>query len=327
MENVRFYFAPLEGVTDSIFRRAHHDLFPGLDKYYIPFISPTQHLTMTSREQRAVAPEENAGIPAVPQVLTRRAAHFVHMARLLADVGYAEVNLNLGCPSGTVTAKGKGAGMLRAPDDLRPFLDEVFADPPVAISIKTRIGYDSPEEWPDLLSNFRQYPIAELIVHPRTRQEFYKGRPHREIMATLPEAGLPYAYNGDLNTAAACRAFLEEYPDTPALMLGRGLITDPALVREFRGGAPLTLGELRAFHDRLFADYSRQWHASAVLGHMREIADYFLCCFEDPKRVRKALRKARTLDDYAAAMERLFAEHAMREQPEFYFPFDRETDQ
>ena len=322
MEHVRVYFAPLEGVTDAIYRRVHRALFPGLEKYYIPFISPTQHLTMTSREQRAVSPAENAGVPAVPQVLTKNPEHFVHMAGLLADAGFGEVNLNLGCPSGTVTAKGKGAGMLRDPDALRAFLDHVYARATVPVSIKTRIGYESPEEWPRLLEIFRQYPVHELIVHPRTRNELYKGRPHREICRTLAGAGLPYAYNGDLNTARECRAFLAEYPDVSAVMLGRGLVTNPALVREFRGGPALTRAELQAYHDRLFAAYAAQWPASAVLGHMREISDYILCCFEQPGRVRKALRKARTLDAYAEAMAGLFAERPMRAEPEFYFPFE-----
>lgn len=322
MDSVRVYFAPLEGVTDPIYRRIHHRLFPGLDKYYIPFISPTQHLTMTSREQRAVSPEENAGVPAVPQILTKRAEHFVHMARLLGDAGYSEVNLNLGCPSGTVTAKGKGAGMLRDPDGLKAFLDVVYAESPVSVSIKTRIGYDSVDEWPELLDIFRQYPIHELIVHPRTRQELYKGRPHREILATLPGTGLAWAYNGDLNTAAQCRALLGEYPGVSAIMLGRGLVTNPALVRELRGGAPLSLEELREYHDSLYAAYTAEWPPSAVLGHMREIMDYICCCFEDPKRIRKALRKARSLADYEGAARRLFDECALREEPEFYFPYD-----
>ena len=293
-----------------------------MDKYYIPFISPTQHLTLTSREQRAVAPEENAGFNAVPQVLTKNAAHFVYMAARLGELGYPEVNLNLGCPSGTVTAKGKGAGMLRDPDGLRAFLDEVFAGSPVPVSIKTRIGFASIEEWPGLLEIFRQYPICELVVHARTRVEFYKGTPHREVCKDLLQAGLSFAYNGDLNRAEECQAFLETWPGVPAPMLGRGLVANPALARELRGGAPLSREELRLYHDRLFAEYSAQWPASAVLGHMREIMSYVLCCFDKPLRVRRALRKVRSLQDYSAAICMLFDEYPLRKQPGFFWPFD-----
>ncbi len=322
MSPAPIYFAPLEGVTDAIFRRAHQALFPGVAKYFIPFISPTQHLTLTSREQRAVDPAENAGVYAVPQVLTKRAVHFVHMAGLLADLGYPEVNLNLGCPSGTVTAKGKGSGMLRDLPGLEAFLDEVFSQVKVPVSIKTRIGYESPEEWPALLEIFSRYPLLELIVHPRTREELYRGRPHRELLPTLEGLLFPWVYNGDLNTAAQCRELLEGHPGAAALMLGRGLAANPALAREAAGGERLTREELKRFHGLLLASYSEKWPPHAVLGHMREVAGYMLCCFEEPRRTRKALRKARSVEDYAQAMERLFAEGELRQEPEFYFPYE-----
>ena len=322
MEGLRIYFAPLEGVTDAVFRRVHRACFPGVDKYFIPFISPTQHLTMTSREQRAVSPAENAGVPAIPQVLTKNPDHFVHMAHLLGDAGFPEINLNLGCPSGTVTAKGKGAGMLRDVDGLRAFLDIVYTESPIPVSIKTRIGFESLEEWPALRDLFSEYPIHELIIHPRTRTEFYKGQPHRELCKTFDAFPFPWVHNGDLTTAAECRAFLGEYPGAAALMLGRGMVTNPALARELGGGAPLDLKELEAWHERLFTAYAEAWPASAVLGHMREIMDYVMCCFEEPKRVRKALRKARSLEDYRVATEALFRDFKFRERPKFNYPFE-----
>ena len=144
---MQVYFAPLEGVTDSIYRRAHHAMFGGVEKYFIPFISPSESLTFSSREQRAIDPRENAGVPVVPQLLTRDADRFAAMTKLLSDCGYREVNLNLGCPSGTVTAKGKGSGMLRDLGALRAFLDAIFASSALPISIKTRIGYQSIDEW------------------------------------------------------------------------------------------------------------------------------------------------------------------------------------
>ena len=158
-------FAPMEGVTDVVFRRAHFEMFGGVDRYFLPFISPTSHLTFSRREQEGVSPLLNRGIPVVPQILTRDASLFLQTARLLADAGYEEVNLNLGCPSGTVTAKGKGSGFLRDLDGLRAFLDEVFEGASVSVSIKTRIGYESADEWPGLYALFRGYPLKELIVH------------------------------------------------------------------------------------------------------------------------------------------------------------------
>ena len=139
------YFAPLEGVTDTVYRQVHHTHFTGPVKYFIPFISPTQNLVLTPRERKNVDPQANAGLHAVRQVLTKNAAHFLWAANLLHDLGYEEVNLNAGCPSGTVTAKGKGAGLLQRPQELAWFLDEIFAHAPVRVSIKTRIGFSSPE--------------------------------------------------------------------------------------------------------------------------------------------------------------------------------------
>lgn len=311
---MNIYFAPLEGVTDVFYRRVHHECFSGVQKYFIPFISPTQHLSFSSREQRAVSPVENAGVPAVPQVLTKHAEHLLWMADCMHDAGFAELNLNLGCPSGTVTAKGKGSGMLRDPDALQLFLDEVYAKTPIPVSIKTRIGYDSPDEWAKLLEIFSRYPIHELIVHPRTRQEFYGGIPHRELCAGIKQ---PFVYNGDLFTKEDCLALLEMYPGASALMLGRGLIANPALAQELSGGESLTRESLRRFHDRLYATYMERWPRNAVLGHMHEIMRYVLCCFEEPMKIRRALRKATTPDLYNEAIDKLFAEYPFVENPAF----------
>lgn len=312
------YFAPLEGVTDVVYRRTHHACFGGVTKYFIPFLSPTQTLTFTSKEQKAVSPVENAGIPVVPQILTKHAEHFLWMANILHDVGYNEVNLNLGCPSGTVTAKGKGSGMLRDLPALEQFLDEVYAKSPVAISIKTRIGFESVEEWPKLLSLFVRYPIHELIVHPRTRREFYAGRAHRELCEpVVKETSLPFVYNGDLFTVDDCRTLQQMYPGAIALMLGRGLIANPALARELQGGAPLTRSELRDFHDRLYNSYLEFWPKNHLVGHMNEIMSYMVRCFANANKPRKAIRKATNLDVYCDAVNRLFNEFELLETPSF----------
>lgn len=315
---MNIYFAPLEGVTDAIFRRVHHECFGGIAKYYIPFICPTMHMVFTPRERRAISRESNSGVPTVPQVLTKNAEHFIWAANSMCEEGYGEINLNLGCPSGTVTAKGKGSGMLRNIDALREFLDAIFARSPICISIKTRVGYASPDEWPRLFEIFSDYPVHEMIVHPRTREEFYSGTPHRELYRdALTRCRAPLVYNGDLVSAAECRAFMEGYPGTAALMLGRGLITNPAIARELNGGAALTLPALRKFHDKLYSAYAAQFPKNAVLGRMHEIMQYMACGFEDCAKAHKALRKACTLAAYEEAADRLFSDCKMYEIPCF----------
>ena len=172
---MHYYFAPMEGVTGAVYRRTHHEFFSGVDKYFMPFITPTTNEKLTPRQKRDVLPEYNEGVPAVPQLLTRSAADCIWAVNALHDLGYPEVNLNLGCPSGTVTAKGKGAGFLAHPDELDRFFDEVFAKCE-GISVKTRLGVHEASEFDKLLEIYNRYPITELTIHPRVRQDFYKGK-------------------------------------------------------------------------------------------------------------------------------------------------------
>ena len=312
------YFAPMEGVTDSIYRRVHSAHFLGVHKYFIPFISPTQNLVLTPRERANVAPEQNAGLRAVPQVLTKNAAHFLWAAELLGEMGYDEVNLNLGCPSGTVTAKGKGAGMLTDLPALEALLDAVFAASPVRVSIKTRIGFSSPDESAPLFALLRRYPACELIIHPRTREEFYEGRPHRDIyLAAAAQSTCPVVCNGNLFTPQACRALEADSPQTAALMLGRGMLTNPALAQTYAGGAPLTRETLRAFHDDLLRAYQQAYPRNVVLGRMREVAKNMARCFEGAEKPLKAARKAGSLPAYEDAVARLFDHYALQANPCF----------
>ena len=312
------YFAPMEGVTDSIYRRVHHAHFGGIDKYFIPFISPTQNLVLTPRERANVAPEQNAGLRAVPQVLTKNAAHFLWAATLLHDMGYEEVNLNLGCPSGTVTAKGKGAGMLLDLPGLERFLGEIFAASPVRVSIKTRIGFDDPAEFDRLFPLLCRYPACELIVHPRTRSQYYDGQPYRTLyLEAAARCPLPIVCNGDLFTADACSRLAKDSPATRALMLGRGMLANPALAQTYAGGAPLSRETLRAFHDDLLRAYQEAYPSSVVLGRMREVAKNIACCFEGAEKPLKAARKASSMAAYQDAVTRLFEDYALSANPCF----------
>lgn len=312
------YFAPMEGVTDAVYRQVHHAHFGGVARYYIPFISPTQNLTLTPREFKNVDPQANAGLNAVPQVLTKKADHFLWAANLLHDMGYEEVNLNAGCPSGTVTAKGKGAGLLQRPQELAWFLDEIFSRTPVRISIKTRIGFSSPEEFGELLALYNRYPVSALIIHPRTREEYYKGAVHRDTFAAAEStARMPLIYNGDLFTAEDCRALEAAHPTARALMLGRGMLANPALAQTYAGGAPLTAQTLRAFHDDLLHAYQALYPVSVVLGRMREVAKNIACCFEGAEKPLKAARKANSLSAYEDAVTRLFEDYTLSGTPCF----------
>ena len=297
--------APMEGVTGAVHRRVHHRLFGGISRYYIPFITPSIHRVFTTRDLRDIDPKQNAGVPVIPQLLTRDAELFLWAANELQQLGYDEVNLNTGCPSGTVTAKGRGSGMLRDPDTLRTFLDAIFAACPLPISIKTRIGFETIEEWPVILSILKEYPFQEITIHPRTRSEFYKGDVHMDCFDAAVDCSLPLVFNGNLFTREDCMALQARHPDLP-MMIGRGLIANPALARELCGGAQASDAELRDYHDALLDEYCREYPADQAHSRMREHMKYLSCCFDGAEKALKAIRKS-TPKTYPAAIAQLFS--------------------
>lgn len=312
------YFAPLEGVTDTLFRKVHHAHFRGVTKYYIPFVSPTQNRFFTARELYAISPELNEGVPVVPQIMAKDASLFLWCAGELKAMGYTEVNLNIGCPSSTVTAKGKGSGMLRTPDVLAAFLDEIFEKSPLPVSVKTRIGYASPDEWPRILSILASYPIHELTIHPRTRSQMYTGTPYRELFdLAFDSLSCPVVYNGNLFTPEDCHSLIAACPETSALMLGRGLIANPALAQQMTGGEKLTLSSLRRFHDDLLDAYLDRGPENFALVRMTAIMKHMLSGFTDNEKPRKLLRKSASISSYRETAARLFECHQLTENPYF----------
>ena len=214
---MKYYLAPMEGLTTYNFRTNWNRCYGGMDKYFTPFIS-NRH--MNSRERNDVLPEHNVGMYTVPQILTNKAEEFLSLAEQLAGYGYHEVNLNLGCPSGTVVARNRGAGFLGTPRELEDFLDEIFEKCPLEISIKTRIGMEYPDEWAPLLKIYQKFPMKELIIHPRLQKEGYKGTPHLEAFAEAVEAlQCPLCYNGDITSPETLAHILEKLPMVDTVMI------------------------------------------------------------------------------------------------------------
>lgn len=312
---MRYYFAPMEGVTGWLFRQAHRHWFSGVDRYFMPFLSPRQEHAFTRREASDFLPEHNRGLYAVPQLLTRSADDFLWAAGVLADLGYREVNLNLGCPSGTVVAKGKGSGLLGRREELERLLDGIYARAGIPVSIKTRLGRRDPEEFFPLLELFNHYPVCELIIHPRVQKDFYRNQPRLDAFAAaLASCRAPVCYNGDLVTAADCAALIRRFPGVTALMAGRGAVADPALFSKARGGPGADRGALRAFHDELYAGYAQAFGSrrNATL-RMKEFWSYLLGLFQDGAGQAKALRKAADPAAYEAAVNHIFQSLPLRE--------------
>lgn len=300
---MRYSFAPLEGLTDSIYRRLHHKYFPGLDRYYMPFLSPTQHRCLTHREERELPLAASEDFTAIPQILTKNAQDFLWAARVCLDRGYEEVNLNLGCPSGTVVSKGKGAGMLSDPDGLDRFLDTIFESAPLPVSVKTRLGVENGEEFPRLLEIYNRYPLAELIIHPRVRKDFYKSPIRMEwFRYATKNTKMPLCYNGNLNTLSDIQAFQAEFPQIDSLMLGRGLIGDPGLL-----WGPFDPARVEAFHDELLETYVEVFGSTRnAMFRMKENWFYLLRRFSPDEKLAKALRKTTDYGEFRAITRQIF---------------------
>lgn len=311
--------APMEGITGYAFRRAHAEVFGALDRYYTPFISPLPKVgtPFSKRNNRELDPANNQGLDVVPQLLANDADRFVWAAGLLADMGYKEVNLNLGCPSGTVVAKEKGSGLLRNPNRLEAFLANVCERSPLPVSVKTRVGIASDDEYGELLALFCRCGIAELIVHPRVQKDFYSGSPRQELYGkTLELAPFPVTYNGDIFLLGDYDALLAAYPQTRHVMIGRGIVANPALAREIRGGEGLAREELKRFHDKLYESYTDDMGGNAVF-RMKEWWSYAEHAFTDPPSVHRIMRKTRQADEYEAAARKIFSTESLASSPRF----------
>ena len=311
--------APMEGVTGDLFRQAQRRHFARADRYYTPFLSPTSSRVLAQRELREVEPSHNAGIHVIPQLMGHDPEDFLWMAGALADLGYDEVNLNLGCPSGTVVAKKKCAGLLAERELLERMLDGIFAACPLPISIKTRLGKTSADDFPAILELYNQYPVKELIVHPRIQTDQYRNHPNLELFEhALRHSKAPVCYNGDLFDVQAVRTLLTRFPALDRIMLGRGLAANPGLIAQLETGTPPTAAQLRAFHDDLYdRTKDRNPDRKAVLFRMKEAWRYLGCSFEEPAKALRQIKRAQTLPDYEAAVRALFAACPVREDAGF----------
>ena len=318
---MEFLFAPMEGVTGRIYRRVHARFFPGVSRYYAPFFSPSGDHHFPLRGLTDLLPEENPGVDLVPQLLTNRAEDFIWAAASLMDRGYKEVDLNLGCPSGTVVAKRKGAGFLLLPQELDAFLEAVFSAPELrglSLSLKTRIGFTDEGEWERLLGIYRQYPLSQLIVHPRLRSDFYTG-PVRPAAFALALEGSPFpvTWNGDVFSPADLETLRARYPGLDRVMLGRGLAAEPGLAVRLATGEVCSRETLHAFHEAVSEEYRSVLYGDTALCHrMKELWSYLILHFEGGEKHFKRLTKARRWEEFHLASEAIFAELPLREDAE-----------
>lgn len=309
---MNYYAAPMEGLTDRVWRQAHQKWFGpagNADRYYAPFISPPENRVLIKKKMAELAPAANPGAPVIPQLLAKDGELAAWMIGELRRMGYTEVNLNFGCPSGTVTAKGKGSGMLRDPQKLDAFLDAVFSQAGGPVSVKTRLGVARAEEFGEILDVYNKYPLCELTIHPRVMKQLYRGQADREAFAAcLPACTAPVCYNGDVTTVDDLRALEAAFPGLSGIMVGRGLIADPALLRKAVGGPAASREELRGYHDELYHGYTEAFGmASCAVSRMKAHWFYLIHLFDGADALEKPLRKAREGWEYETVVNQIFA--------------------
>lgn len=305
---MKYYLAPMEGITGYIYRNVYNDMFGNIDKYYTPFITTNEKGKLSSRELNEILPEHNKGMNVIPQILSNNADDFIKMTKRLSEYGYKEVNLNLGCPSGTVVSKKRGAGLLSDLGLLDCFLCEIYEKAEIDISVKTRIGISDESEFENILAVFEKYPISELIIHPRVREDYYKNKPHMDAFKLAYEnSKTKLVYNGDIFNKINNEKLTEEFPDINAIMLGRGVIGNPSLIRRIRKDIVPQKSEIKEFHDRVYNGYQEIFSGNKnALFKMKEIWFYMIHIFEDSEKAYKKIKKAQNAWDYEIAVREIF---------------------
>ena len=284
---------------------------------------------MNYKEIKDILPEHNKGMHVVPQILTNRAEDFLAIAKELGNYGYESVNLNLGCPSGTVVTKHRGAGFLAVPEELDHFLEEIFADCPLRISVKTRIGINDAGEWERILSIYEKYPMEELIIHPRVQKDFYNNTPDMDaFLYAVENSRHTLCYNGDICSVDDYKAWIQKMEGkdrehgsgstaqhTEHMMLGRGILKNPGLVGELMGHAPITKDQFHAFHDDVLKGYLDVMSGERnTLFRMKELWFYFAKYFTEPEKYVKQIKKTQRVAEYRVIVDNLFREQEW--QPE-----------
>lgn len=318
---MRFYFAPMEGITGFVYRNAYEACFKGsIDKYFAPFITAVSQRSVSPKDLRDIDPQQNEGLFLVPQILANRSEDFIRTAQAVKALGYTEINLNLGCPSKTVVTKKKGAGFLAYPELLDPFLDEVCQwseKEGVRFSVKTRIGVYDEDEFPELLKIFNKYPLQELIIHPRTQTDYYNNTPRMEVFdRALAESNNSLCYNGDLSDGKKLSEFAKTYPQLDKVMIGRGFLTRPGMNIPKGENTWDTeqddtfLPKLWELHDRVYEGYRQYIQGEKNrLFKMKELWFYMGQAFpqNNPvvKKSLKQIKKSQCCGDYESAVRML----------------------
>lgn len=313
INNIPIFAAPLQGVTDNVWRMAQHEVFGGVDAYYAPFMR-VEHGEVRRKDLRDVDPERNAGTTLIPQILACQPDHALMMVDALKQMGYSRIDINLGCPFPPIALHRKGSGMLAYPELVEDLFKALATVDGVEYSVKMRLGWDSNDQWRDILPLMDIIKPVNIAVHPRIGKQQYKGDLDMEqFEALLATSPWPMVYNGGLRSVEDIEAIIARYPNLAAEMVGSGLAANPGMFAD-----NCTPDDYRRFHDMLVDGYTAQLNGgeAQLVRHLQDIWQTFLP--GTGHKLFKAIRKSRTLDQYetAAAAALADVENALTAKPE-----------
>lgn len=313
------YLAPIRGLTDALFRTTLHLHFKGFDAAMAPFITPQRKSLYEGAMLRDVLPENNAGLPLIPQLLDTDPESFIVLAGRLAELGYRHINWNLGCPAPMVAKKKRGSGLLPYPETIIDILDQIVPQLDMEISIKTRLGYHSRKELENLLPQLDRFPLKEIIIHTRLGKQLYRGSTDPEGFALCQNLSRHIlVYNGDITDRAGFNALASSFPGVNRWMIGRGALANPFIAEEIKGIATGSADErkkrLYAFHLDLFNRYEKRLSGpSHILGRLKQLWTYLILSFPGQEKFQKKILKTTHLAGYLQVIEQLFADASLHD--------------
>ena len=309
-----FYLAPIRGVTDYLFRNTFERYFGTFDYMLAPFITTVKGISVCNSHVRDIAPEHNDCLRLIPQMIGNNPQEMLTLAKKMIELGYKEINWNLGCPYVMVTRKKRGSGLLPYPDLIASVLDSVVPEMPCPFSVKIRLGLDQEQEIEKVIPVLNDYPLSEIIIHPRTAKQMYSGTANLDwFEKALNISKHRVVYNGDIFSLQDFLNVAKRFPEVWRWMLGRGVISNPFLLQCSRMGATVfDIKKLRSFHDDIFIQ-SRELLSgpSHLLGKMKGIWLYMAGSFPHDKRILKKIQKTGSISNYTDLVNRFFDEQTV----------------
>lgn len=309
--NYTLLSSPLQGFTDFRFRNAQNKIFGGIDTYYAPYIRLNGKMVIKSSYQRDLLPENNSELEVIPQIITNDADEFLFVSKYVQELGYKELNWNLGCPYPMVTKCGMGSGLISNTEKINQILHKVHNESDIIVSMKMRLGYDNTDEILQALPVLEKYPIKNVAIHARIGKQLYKGGVHLDAFQhCIDNTKLKLYYNGDITSVAKFHEMQARFPTIDHWMIGRGLIADPFLPNMIKNNSleyPKNKMELFSeFHDTLYAGYSESLSGSThILLKMHHLWEYFSVIFSDPHKVAKNIRKSKSIRNYEQTVKEI----------------------